>query len=78
MQCKEREFRSHANTVEVHHSSPGEELGGCQVRAAYDDALTCEEGFTESGGGASPLKKETGKLIQLCSIALSITHLLNA
>lgn len=47
------------------------------VSAAYDDAFTCEQGFTERGGGASPLKKENGNLMQLCSIALSITHLLN-
>ncbi|CAN6486448.1 unnamed protein product [Victoria cruziana] len=47
-----------------------------EISAAMTDADTCETGFTDREGGASPLTKENQNLMNLGSLGLAILELI--
>nr|A9YUH4.1 RecName: Full=Putative invertase inhibitor; AltName: Full=Pollen allergen Pla or 1; AltName: Full=Pollen allergen Pla or 1.0101; AltName: Allergen=Pla or 1.0101; Flags: Precursor [Platanus orientalis]ABY21305.1 pollen allergen Pla o 1 [Platanus orientalis] len=49
-----------------------------KMSAALDDSVTCEDGFKEKKGIASPVTKENKDYVQLTAISLAITKLLGA
>ncbi|KAF3795782.1 putative invertase inhibitor [Nymphaea thermarum] len=47
-----------------------------EISAAMTNADTCETGFTEGDGGASPLTKQNQNLVKLGGLALQILELI--